>query len=124
MTDMKSYTAFPLDDDLVHEVLCYLPTFKDLGAAILTSKAIFNVYNTHPHAILLRVSRNCVGPVGVALTAIRLEAWFGQDAEDDNKPSTASVEMDKEESMHDTDIGHLVKLGVVAQQWEDLYSWR
>lgn len=112
---------FSLSDDIVHGILCDFATFRDLGDAILSCKSIFNVYKTHPHAILLRLAECHLGPVGLALTFIRLQA---QSDEDITHSLNAGIQELDEVSLEGKDAGALAKLEVCPRPWENLYRWR
>jgi hypothetical protein len=55
------FTDLPLD--IVDHILSFIPDFRTLAAAILTSKAhIFKSFQSHKQAILTSVALNLVGP--------------------------------------------------------------
>ncbi|THV03004.1 hypothetical protein K435DRAFT_836065 [Dendrothele bispora CBS 962.96] len=57
---MHNFSGLPLD--IIDHILQFCPTFLTLRSAILTSKSFYNVYQAHPHSLLLAVACNVIGP--------------------------------------------------------------
>lgn len=58
---MATFTELP--EDVIHDLLCALPDFGTLSAAIRLSKShTYDVFVAHRGAILYAVARNLVGP--------------------------------------------------------------
>ncbi|KAF7341798.1 hypothetical protein MSAN_02034700 [Mycena sanguinolenta] len=69
---MRSSNAFPLDDDIVSQIMGFSPDFRTLKAIILVSKAFYRVFQTHPKVITRAVAYTIVGPaLPQALRVIR-----------------------------------------------------
>ncbi|KAJ7501084.1 hypothetical protein B0H11DRAFT_2275414 [Mycena galericulata] len=58
---MLSYSALPLNDDVLDRILKFCPTFGTLEATVLVSKAFYRVFQTHPKSITRAVAYNVVG---------------------------------------------------------------
>ncbi|KAJ6455212.1 hypothetical protein C8R45DRAFT_1036856 [Mycena sanguinolenta] len=59
---MRALSSLPFDDDLLHLLMTFCPTFADMQAMTLVSKAFYRVYQTHPKSINTAVAYNLVGP--------------------------------------------------------------
>ncbi|KAJ6460528.1 hypothetical protein C8R45DRAFT_1108942 [Mycena sanguinolenta] len=64
--------AFPLDDDIVGQIMVSCPTFGTLEVSALASKAFYRGLRAHPKSITRAVAYNIVGPaLPQALRVIR-----------------------------------------------------
>lgn len=47
--------------DVTHEVLCLLPDFRSLSAAIMVSKSFYDAFQSHPKSVVHAVAANAAG---------------------------------------------------------------
>ncbi|KAJ7741266.1 hypothetical protein B0H16DRAFT_1565137 [Mycena metata] len=121
---MKALSTHPLDDDILDRILTFLPDFKTLQAAILSSKSAHAVFAAHPHSIVKAVAYNLIGPA--LLSAIHLIR---------NKPPVSSFSDPYtfgQAPPEPTDVGvitpedarKLSRNAVVVDTFHDIYSFR
>ncbi|KDQ62629.1 hypothetical protein JAAARDRAFT_30543 [Jaapia argillacea MUCL 33604] len=123
---MRSYTSFPLDDDLVDRILTVMPDFSTLRSAIMISKAVHQVFQRHPNSIIRAVAQNIVGPsfpqaLRVARLQQRPSAQYTREFTLDELPAE---EIAQNVVLTPTDARLLAKNAPVVHELEDLYSWR
>ncbi|KDQ62628.1 hypothetical protein JAAARDRAFT_30540 [Jaapia argillacea MUCL 33604] len=124
---IRSYTSFPLDDDLVDRILTLLPDFSSLRSAIRISKAVHQVFQRRPNSIIRAVAENLVGPsLPQALRVARLQQ---HSIAKDKRGDFTLDELPAEEIVQNvvltsTDAQLLAKNAPVVHDLEDLYSWR
>ncbi|KAJ7160031.1 hypothetical protein C8R46DRAFT_905708 [Mycena filopes] len=121
---MKALTSHPLDDDIVHRILLFLPDFRALKAVILSSKSLHAVFASHPHTTVKAVASNLVGPALLAAlnlvrntgpTLAQDDPWgFGKATAEGTEPGVITPEEARE----------LASNAVVVNTLEDIYSSR
>lgn len=82
---MRAYSSFPLDDDLVDRVMCFMCDFESLRSFALSCKSVCAVWNQHPRSIAIAIAKNIIGPTWpFALRTARLmllcdpdKGWVG-----------------------------------------------
>ncbi|KAJ7160039.1 hypothetical protein C8R46DRAFT_1106808 [Mycena filopes] len=121
---MKALTSHPLDDDIMHRILLFLPDFRTLKAVILSSKSLHAVFASHPRSITKAIAFNLVGPA--LLAALNLarnrgpilpedDPWgFGKATAEDTEPGVITPEEARE----------LANNAVVVNTFQDIYSFR
>ncbi|KAG2107252.1 uncharacterized protein F5147DRAFT_698279 [Suillus discolor] len=109
--------------DLVECFLRFLPDFQCLASTILTSKAIYNVFQQHPRSVVRSVAYNLVGPaLPQALRFIRCK-----NAQLYYKPVGELLgedDIQKNPVLSSEDITSLVDISTSIQELESLFSWR
>jgi hypothetical protein len=63
-----------LPSDILDRVLSFISDFKTLQTVLITSRALYDVFQAHPHSIVRAVAHNVVGPaLPQALRVIRCD---------------------------------------------------
>ncbi|KAG1804713.1 uncharacterized protein HD556DRAFT_1325702 [Suillus plorans] len=109
--------------DLVECFLRFLPDFQCLASTILTSKAIYNVFQQHPRSVVRSVAYNLIGPaLPQALRFVRCK-----NAQLYYKPVDELLgedDIQKNPVLSSEDITSLVGISTSVQELESLFSWR
>ncbi|OJA17762.1 hypothetical protein AZE42_04860 [Rhizopogon vesiculosus] len=109
--------------DLVACVLTSLPDFHCLASAILTSRAVYNIFRQHPHSIVRAVAYNLVGPaLPQALRFVRC-----QNAQLYSRPVDELLgddDIENNPAFSRRDIRSLVAVSNTVQELENLFSLR
>lgn len=109
--------------DLVECFLRFLPDFQSLASTILTSKAIYNVFQQHPRSVVRSVAYNLIGPaLPQALRFVRCK-----NAQLYYKPVGELLgedDIQKNPVLSSEDITSLVGISTSIQELESLFSWR
>lgn len=120
---MRGLNSLPLDDDIVDRILTFLPDFSTLGATILASKHIYNVFKIHPNSIIRAVAYNITGPA--LPQAIRLLRYTPPP--ESNAPAPVHktwLETDPVSPITNLEAQSLVKNATVVAALENLFSSR
>ncbi|KZT06333.1 uncharacterized protein LAESUDRAFT_812919 [Laetiporus sulphureus 93-53] len=135
-----------LSQDLVDKILVSLTDFKSLAATILTSKHVYDVFQTRPKSIVAAVACNVVGHADVLPAAVRMVRAY-QDSndpesdedtdEDDDYDEEENEERPEDEqcgppppeddvmrmSLTRTQAESLVDHAPILQELENFFSW-
>ncbi|KAF9464131.1 hypothetical protein BDZ94DRAFT_1257074 [Collybia nuda] len=120
---MRSLTSLPLDDDIIDLVLTFLPNFPALGATILASKQIYNIFKIHPNSIIRAVAYNITGPA--LPQAMRLLRYAPPPEPNDPAPlQKIWLESDPISPITNWEAHCLVKNATIVSSLENLFSSR
>lgn len=120
LASILSLPSLPIDDDVLHRILTFLPAFVDLKSFIMTSKSIYAVFDAHPHSIVRAVAYNVIGPaLPQALRVVRQQPVEQKPDVDPLDPEAASVSI-----ISPAEAIKLTEIAQVICDFEDLFSWR
>lgn len=125
---MRGLDGLPVDDDVLHRILAFLPTFVDLGSAILSSKSVYSVFQAHPHSIIFAVAFNLIGPALPQALEVARYVYYPPDPDLKFSQSEADDQLNLEQTtvsvISSAEASKLSKIARVLHDFEDLFSWR
>ncbi|KAL1744596.1 hypothetical protein HDZ31DRAFT_38350, partial [Schizophyllum fasciatum] len=118
---MRHFTSFPLDDDVIQQILCWLPDFSSLKIAVVSCKAFHRVWSIYPIQIEHAVATNIVG--SALPQALRLARYQAPEANpSDPLMAVQHMETDAPRRIKSFVKRYLVNDSVAVSKLEDIFS--